>query len=142
MCQNIEENSDYYIEFSKKFISVFEEFGFYWFRNEWGFYEPPGGSERLEFEINSELLGYESYIRNYGEYSYVELEYPYLIEIFLYCNKHDEYHYFYNKYVVIYIPDEYMNEETIDIINTKHFHSGLRNIKDNLFVAFRLEIPC
>jgi hypothetical protein len=141
MCKNIEENSDYYTEFSEKFISVFEEFVFYWFNNELGFYEPPISAEILEYESDNDLLGYESYIRNLEGYSYVELEYPDTIDGYAYCNKHDEYHYYHNKYMVIYIPDEYMNKETIDTIMTTKLRD-LTYIKDNLFVAFRLEIPC
>jgi hypothetical protein len=141
MCKNIEENSDYYIEFSEKFISLYEEFGYDTYKIDRGFYELYNPNELFEYEFDSDLLGYESHIRNYERYSYVELEYPDTIDGYAYCNKHDEYHYFYNKYMVIYIPDEYMNKETIDIIMTTKLRD-LKHIKDNLFVAFRLENPC
>jgi hypothetical protein len=142
MCKNIEENSDYYENFSKKFISVFKEYGYDKFDTDCGFFEKHLTEERLEYDFDSDLVGRQSSILNHKGISYIIIDYPERIEGFNYCNKHSEYHYYYDYYVVVYILDGNMDEASIDILNEEVYAETLKNIKDNLFVAWRWEPRC
>jgi hypothetical protein len=139
MCQNIAENSDYYYSFSENFISLFEEYGYNEFHTGYGFFEHNNIKDELKYESNTDLLGSTGYIQNYEGFIHVVLDYPYSIKVFGYMYDDFTTKYFSDEYVVIYIPDEYMNEEIIDTLNTDVYHSTLKNIKDNLFVAWRAE---
>jgi hypothetical protein len=135
MCKNIAENSDYYENFSKEFISVYEEFGYDKYDNNYGFYEKYAIEERLVYESNSDLIGNESHIRNEIGIIYVQIEYPFGIAVFDYLSVDGNARYLYKRYNVVYIPDEYINEELIATLNTENHHGSLRNVKDNLFIA-------
>jgi lipopolysaccharide export system protein LptC len=136
MCHNIAENSDYYESFSKKFISIFKEYGYNSYINDTGFLRKPFNGEQIEYEADTGLIGYESSIQNHKEITYVVLDYPYRISKFNYCFNHAEYHYYYDRYAVVYIPDEYMDEASIEILSTEVYTGTFENIKDNLFVAW------
>jgi hypothetical protein len=43
----------------------------------------------------------------------------------------------YDSYAVVYIPDEFMYEVSIETLNREVYAGTLKNIKDNLFVAWR-----
>jgi hypothetical protein len=133
MCQNIKENSEYYEDFSKKFISVYEEFGYDRYDTDCGFYEKHLTEERLEYESNKNLIGYESRILYHKGICYIVLHYPDRIKKF---NYNSEY-YYYDSYAVVYIPDEFMDEVSIETLNIEVYSGTLKNIKDNLFVAWR-----
>jgi hypothetical protein len=135
MLQTIKDNSDYYVNFSKEFISLYEEFDYDKYDNNYGFYEKYAIEERLEYESNSDLIGNESYIRNEIGIIYVQLEYPDRIAVFDDLSDDGKAQYLYQKYCVVYIPDEYVNKESIATLNTKIHYGSLRNVKDNLFIA-------
>jgi hypothetical protein len=139
--QTVEENSDYYVSFSKEFLSVFNEsaitetfdknysFGYLNFES------------KLENEFNTDLLGRasECNVINFTGITFVDLMYAEPMTGVNYYERDDNrdyYAYEFNVYCsVVYIPDEYMNEESINTLNTKIYSSTLENIKDNLFVA-------
>jgi hypothetical protein len=135
ICQTIVENSDYYINFSKKFISVYEEFGYTKYNAGYDFFWLNNIDERLEYESNNDLLGNESKIRNEIGIRYVELVYPKYAEVFNYSHEYTV-HQIYNC-LIIYIPDEYMDEELINTLNKEIYGTTLEKLKDNLFVAKR-----
>ncbi|MDR0943138.1 MAG: hypothetical protein LBM41_01240 [Ruminococcus sp.] len=129
MCKNIEENSEYYVNFSKKLISLYEEFGY----DEFDF---ENGESELEYDIKSDLLGNKGFIRNELGITYVRLVYPDSIKGFWMINYNLTFRYYYDRYWIVYIPDEYMDEETIDMLSKEHFGSNLNNVKGNLFVSW------
>jgi hypothetical protein len=134
MIKTIKENSDYYENFSKEFISVFEEFGYDRFKTSWGFYERYDIENRLEYEFNYDLLGREGYVNYARGLTYVKLKYHDSILMFDYSQGED--FYYSDEFWVVYIPYEYMDEETIATISREDFGSGLMNVKDNLFIAW------
>jgi hypothetical protein len=137
MLQTIKDNSDYYLSFSKEFLSEFEKYGY----DEW--YEKRGNfdfykvSDKLEIEYNVDLLGIENdcCIRNIEGIVVVYFEKPYTIKgIFYTGNALDYYEYVYYC-SVIYVPDEYINSESIAILNREIFGFTDENIGDNLFIV-------
>jgi hypothetical protein len=135
ICQMIEENSDYYENISKKFISAFEEYA----ATEPNAYKDSfslsGIRSKFENDYNHQLLGLAEhcYIRNEIGITYVDLEYPISITGVYYSHGYiDDYSYYCS---VIFIPDEFMDEEIISTLNTKIYGKTLKNIKDNLFIA-------
>jgi hypothetical protein len=135
MLQTIKDNSDYYVTFSEKFISVYEEFGYNEFHSVYGFYDAFKLDGRLEYDLNSDLVIYESHIRIEEGIRYVEIAYPVNVGGFNYTQDFVE-QYFYD-YWIIYIPDEYIDEESITELLTEIYDITLVNVKDNLFVACR-----
>jgi hypothetical protein len=134
MLQTIEENSDYYISFSKRFLSEFEKF-IYIEHNPFNFYLTLEDIyDRLDDEFNNDLLGKNCYIRQDVGITYVQLEYPDSIRVLDYAHSSIA-SYKYSEYWVIYIPDKYLNEEVIDSLSKEVFFKSLKNVKDNLFIA-------
>jgi uncharacterized protein YozE (UPF0346 family) len=135
ICQMIEENSDYYVNISKKFISTFKEYA----ATEPNAYKDSFSLSRIrskfENDYNHQLLGLAEhcYIMNEIGITYVDLEYPISINGVYYSHGYIDYYYYYCS--VIFIPDEYMDEEIITTLNTKIYGKTLKNIKDNLFIA-------
>jgi hypothetical protein len=125
MIKTIEENSDYYESFSKEFITEFEKYGYDSHYENSGTFKLRNVEDKMKIEFNSDLLGKECYIRNEIGIIYVDLDYPIAIDVYG----------FYSRYSIIYIPDEYMNDEVITKLNTEIHGSTLENIKENLFIA-------
>jgi hypothetical protein len=132
MCHIIEENSEYYENFSKKFINEFEKYGYDEYYESNGRFSLGKIQSKLENEINRVLLGYDCYINNEIGITFVTLKYPVSIKVFGFSNgstRLDSY-----ECTIFYIPDEYMNEETIAALNTNVYYNSLEHIKDNLFI--------
>jgi uncharacterized protein YxeA len=136
MLQTIKENKDYYVDFSKKFLSEFEKFGY----DEWyaksgsfGFYKV---SDKLGNEFNSNLLGNISNCRiiNVDGIISVIYQYPDSISGVDYYLPVPLQEYAYDC-SIIYIPDECMNEESIAILSRKIDGITDENIGNNLFIA-------
>jgi hypothetical protein len=145
--QRFEEKSEQFDRFAKKFISVYEEFGYELFDNSYGF-ENAGGKpgERLEYESNIDTLDNMDYIRYVPDskgYSYILFYLPSFVDTYEYCDIHEEYHYFTKRFLLVYIPDAHMDDESIVAIHEEIFNDGdLQRIKDNLFLTIFLEYPC
>jgi hypothetical protein len=132
MYQTIEENSDYYESFSKKCISEFDEYGneeFYTIEGSFDLYEII--NNKLESEFNRDLVGYDCRIINEEGVIFVILGYPMSIKVFDFTDGS----YGLESYdcSIIYIPDEYMNEESIATLE-KSGMLPFENVKGNLFV--------
>jgi hypothetical protein len=129
MIQTVEENSDYYENFAIKFITKAEEFGydqnsltdlrFELFR-----------IDRNEIEYNNDLLIGGSIRHNKGV-RYVVFEYPARVRVF-YSWHNFTAKYFHDTVLILYIPDEYMNEASI-VTLSEYYHQSLIHIKDKLF---------
>jgi hypothetical protein len=134
MFNTIKENSDLYENFSNKFLSDFEksiyaencplEFSF-------PLYDL---YDRLDNEFDNYLLGDECYIKQFREFRFVELLYPRVIKIYKY-SPNSTTNYDYQGYMIIYIPDEYMDEESLNTISVDFYYSNLTNVIDNLFIV-------
>jgi hypothetical protein len=139
ICQTIDENREYYIEFSNEFISVFdknhptpEE------KSRYGeIYPLLVVYDELKNELNTNLVGYDCRLikREVGssDIKYVEIEYPYSIESFDFLLRFKTK--FQIAYFVIYIPDKFMSPSILTNILGEDYHSLYRN--DNLFVVKR-----
>jgi uncharacterized protein YxeA len=134
--QTVKENSDYYADFSKRFLIEFEKYG----HDEWydksGVFDLYKVRDKLENEYNSDLLGNidNVRIRNIEGVIFVRFKYPNaIIGIDYYAP--DPYQQYSYDCSIIYIPDEYMNEESIAILY--RFLDGFtdENLGNNLFVA-------
>jgi hypothetical protein len=80
-------------------------------------------------------MDYGGYIRNEEGIIYVVLGYPIQVKVL-------DFSYGYTGIVsyecsIVYIPDEYLNDESIDMIINNRYFIDFRNIKDNLFVGRR-----
>jgi hypothetical protein len=136
MCQNIIENSDYYESFSRRFLTDFEKC--IYFENSpldysYWLYEI---YDRRDHELNSDLLRDDCYIKLFKGFRFVELEYPYVITAYEYL-PNSIINYYYKSYMIIYIPDEYMDEESLNTISVDFYYSNLTSIVDNLFIVRR-----
>jgi hypothetical protein len=141
--QIVDENSDYYIEFSNEFIKVFDknhptvnEKGYYS-----GAYPLHVVYSELKDEINTDLVSYESkliYINTeQGAMRYVDIEYPYVI---------NSYDFLFGLtmtsqiwYSVIYVPVEYLSHDNlVDILGDDYCDlyrkGGLFIVKRHLVV--------
>jgi hypothetical protein len=134
--QNIEENSDYYVGFSKKFLLEFEKYGYDYTYDTYGDFSLGNVIDELKNEFNSNLLGAISgcQIGNVEGIIFVVLSYPDRIRGFDYYVPDPPWQYSYDC-SIIYIPDEYMNEESISILSIKIDGFTDENIGNNLFVA-------
>jgi hypothetical protein len=140
--QTIKENSDYYVDFSKKALSEFENYGYDYIYDINGFFVLGNVREKLENEFNidllrnSELLGHidNCYIANLEGIIFVILQYPNpIIGVDYYVPEpFQQYSYGCS---IIYIPDEYMYEQSIAILSRKIDGFTDENIGNNLFVA-------
>jgi hypothetical protein len=131
MCQTIRENSDYYEDFSKKFLSEFEKFGYDELYEMNGSFDLQKVDDKLENEINRDLVGHRSHIYNENGIIFVILGYPKSIDVFDFSRGYTSLESY--DCSIIYIPDEYMNEESISTLK----NSGIlpfEHIKGNLFV--------
>jgi hypothetical protein len=132
MCQTIEENYDYYESFSKKCISEFEEDRDDEFYTMNGFFDLYTIIEsELKEDFNNDLIKHDCYIVNEEGIIFVQLKYPVSIEMFDFSNGST--HLYSYDCTVIYIPDEYLNEESIATVYAG-FRLPFENIKENLFV--------
>jgi uncharacterized protein YxeA len=134
--QTVKENSDYYVDFSKKFLLEFEKFGY----DEWyaqsGSFDFYKVRDKLENEYNSDLLGHidNCEIRNVEGIIFVYFKYlDDIIGLDYYAP--DPFQQYSYGCSIIYIPDEYMNEESIAIVSGKFDYFTDENIGNNLFVA-------
>jgi hypothetical protein len=132
MCQTIEENSDYYENFSKNCISQFEEYGYdelYTMNDSFDLYTII--ENELKNDFNRDLLRYDCHISNVEGIIFVGLTYSKSIEVLYFSDTST--HLDYYDCSIIYIPDKYMNEESISTLK----NSGIlpfEHIKGNLFV--------
>jgi uncharacterized protein YxeA len=134
--QTIKENSDYYVDFSKKFISEFEKFGYDDLNAQSGNFDFYKVRDKLEIVYNSDLLGNinNCSIRNIEGITFVVYKYPdYIIGVDY--NAPDPFRQYSYGCFIIYIADEYMNEESIAILSRKIDGFTDENIGNNLFVA-------
>jgi hypothetical protein len=131
ICLTIEKNSDYYKSFSEKCIFEFEENGYAENFAVGDLFNLEKIEDKLEDEYNTDLLSGHMIIHNIEGIILVQLQYAVSIEVY----------YFSDGFVdplsydcsVIYVPDEYMNEESIAALKTRI--DSLENIKDNLFIV-------
>jgi hypothetical protein len=134
--QTIKENKDYYVEFSKKFLSEFEKFGYddwYAQSGNFGLYKV---RDKLEIVYNSGLLGNinNCSIRNVEGITFVGFQYPdAIIGVDYYAP--DPFQQYSYDCTIIYIPDEYMYEQSITILSRKIDGFTDENIGNNLFVV-------
>jgi aspartyl/asparaginyl-tRNA synthetase len=132
MCQIIEENSDYYESFSKKCIFEFKEYEddeFYAINGFFDLYTII--NNKLDNEFNRDLVRYDCRIYNVKGIIFVVLGYPVSIKDFYFSS--DSIHLYSYDCSIIYIPDEFMNEESITTVKTE-LRLPIENIKGNLFV--------
>jgi hypothetical protein len=139
MLQTIEENSEYYISFSKKFLSEFEKSGYEQNYPNFHSFGLDKVLDSLENEINRKLVGKDSEVRNEIGIIYVQLYYPFVIRVFDYIDDDFFTHYYYREYAVVYIPDEYMDDDLIAAL-IDEINISLRHVKDNLFL-FQYPVP-
>jgi hypothetical protein len=142
MCQHIEDISDKLESVSKLLISVNKEFGYDRDAVLNSFYNNENSEEWLEYKSLIEPLRFMReilFVQNKG-YTYVSFYYPVLTTSYEYCEIHSEYHYFSKEYYIIYIPDEYMDEASIDGLNV-FFNGTMQKIKDNLFIVWFWYMP-
>jgi hypothetical protein len=129
----VDANSDYYIEFSKKFIEEYKVFNFTNQIPKSASFSLHHVKDRLKSEYNDDLLGRDCYIKQTNEIEYVDLEYAKKTRMFDYW--HSSVGYYYIDYSIIYLQDEYLKESIlIEILGDNY--TSLR-IKDNLFVTRR-----
>jgi hypothetical protein len=132
ICQTIEENYDYYESFSKKCISEFEEYRddeFYIMNGSFDLYTII--NNKLENEFDRDLVTYDCRIMNEDGIIFVILGYPVDIKVLYFSDGYTTLKSY--DCSVIYIPDEYMNEESIATLK----NSGIlpfEHVKGNLFV--------
>jgi hypothetical protein len=135
MLKTIEENSEYYTSFSKIFLSEFEKSDYDQIYAIYGSFYLENVFDKLEKEINSELVGEDSVVRNEIGIIYSKIKYPY--DIWIIDNFSDDgtplYKIYY--YWIVYIPDEYMNDELIATLNKEVYSIDLKELKGNLFLA-------
>jgi hypothetical protein len=142
MCQYIEDISEQLESVSKLLISVNKEFGYDEDAVSNGFYNNENSEEWLEYKSLIEPLRFMRdilFVQNKG-YTYVCFYYPTLTTSYEYCEIHSEYHYFGKEYYIIYIPDEYTDEASIDDLND-FFNGTMQKIADNLFTVWFWSIP-
>jgi hypothetical protein len=148
ICQHIEEASEELKSFSKKFLSVYNEYGFDYFDVNYGFLKRGNSDEQLEYKSNIDILEIMDMIgvahgtpSNFVVEEFVFLEYPARTKVYKYCHIHSEYHYFEKWYCIFYIPDQYLNDESIAALN--EFYDGtIQHVKDNLFTWWYWGSPC
>jgi hypothetical protein len=144
MLQTIEENSDYYVDFSKKFLSEFEKFGYDDYYDTYGVFHLDKVIDKLENEFNSDLLGYVSYcyICNIEGIVFVNFESNYTIRGCSYPNDNRDYYKWQYDCSVIYIPDEHMNEKSIALLDREISGFTDEKLKENLFIVkYPIHIP-
>jgi hypothetical protein len=136
MLQTITENSDYYVDFSNKFLLEFEKFGYDEYYDTYGVFHLEKVIAKLENEFNDDLFGYVSYcyICNIDGIILVYFESNYTIRGVTYPSDNRDCYEWEYYCSVIYIPDEYMNEETINTLKTKSNRFTDENIGNNLFI--------
>jgi hypothetical protein len=134
MCKTVEENSEYYTDFSKEFLNIVK------IKNdsENGTYPYPFSlssvKNEMETPLNNDLIGDWAYVMHIDiegeDVWYVDLELPYYISEFEY--------WFVNSYTYIqeYIPDEYMTDSNLEVILRGKYEPPYRN--GNLLVMRRL----
>jgi hypothetical protein len=131
ICQIVDENSDYYIEFSIKFINEYIDFNFTNRIPKSASFSLYHVKDKLKNEYNNNLLGRDCYIKQRNEIEYVDLEYAKKTRMFDYW--HGSVGYYYVDYSIIYIPDEYIKESILLEILGDNYTSLC--IKNNLFVT-------
>jgi hypothetical protein len=139
MLQTIEENSEYYMSFSKMFLSEFEKSGYEQNYPNFHSFGLEKVLDNLENEINSELVGIDSAVRKEIGIIYVHLYYPFAIRVFDYIGDDFSAHYYYSEYAVVYIPDEYMDDDLVAAL-IDEINIPLKHVKDNLFL-FQYPVP-
>jgi hypothetical protein len=130
MCLTIEKNSDYLERFSKKCLFKFEEYGYDVNFGKGDIFDLRRIEDIFDVDFNIELLRKRSFIRNVRGVIVVQLEYAGSIEFYYSSDFTNPSSY---DCSVIYVPDEYLNEESIEILQSAL--DSLEHITDNLFVA-------
>jgi hypothetical protein len=118
MCKTIEENNEYYTDFSEEFFNIFIMKADF----ENGTYPYPFSLSSVKNEmktpLNNDLIGDWAYVRHInieGEVVwYVELEYPYYIYEFEFWFGYSRI--YYRKYSVIYIQNEDITDSDLEVI--------------------------
>jgi uncharacterized protein YxeA len=136
MLQTIEENSDFYVSFSKKSLTEFYKYGYDYNYDNNGFFILGYIKEKLENEFNSDLLVNinSSYIVNEEGIIFVMLQYPFRIMKDYYYSSGSVEQYSFD-YSIIYIPDEYLNAESIAKLSSEFYGFTDENLEDNLYIA-------
>jgi hypothetical protein len=94
MLQTIKDNSDYYISFSKEFLSKFETYGYDEYYDTYGVFYLEKVKDKLENVFNRDVLGYEGncFISNTDGIILVNYRYNYMIKGVSYpSDRHDYY---------------------------------------------------
>jgi hypothetical protein len=129
MCLTIEKNSDYLESFSKKCLYEFEEYEYDGKLGEYDAFDLRKIEDILE-DFNYELLSERLFIQSVKGVIFVQLQYAGSIEFYYSNDFADPSSY---DCSVIYVPDEYMNEESIETL--KKGMDDLLHVTGNLFVA-------
>jgi hypothetical protein len=138
VCKTVNENSEYYIDYSKKLIAAFDSQHLWKKRSYYGegIYPISLIYNDKENYPDKNLADYAYiYYKNIGddEIKYVEINYPSYVsnyDFWFGFNSH-----YYVKCSIFYVPDEYLTPQNLSNIFGDNYESLYR--KDNLFVMKR-----